>query len=297
MTRYLEAILLGLLQGIAEFLPISSDGHLVVFGHWLGRLLGTGESLNPEQNGRLLLMVIVLHLGSLATLMVVYGRDLWDLRRNLRLVGCLLLTTLVTAALALPFKKSLEAMFDSPSIAALGWLVTAGFLLVADRLRSTGQGLDEVTWKHAVGVGVLQALAPVPGISRSGTTITAGLLTGLGREGATKYSFLAAIPAICGAAVLEIGKPLVGLLRGQSPAEAFPGVELSVAGVLPLLVGALVSFGVGLVALRWLVGFIVRRGLRWFVLYLVVMAVIVLVAEWSRGAGGIPAPALARPIF
>jgi undecaprenyl-diphosphatase len=292
MAYYLEAILLGILQGIAEFLPISSDGHLVVFGNWLGRLLGTGESLNPEQNGRLLLLVIVLHLGSLATLVVVYWRDLWALRHNPRLVGCLVLTTLVTAALALPFKKTLESMFDSPSIAALGWLITAGFLLVADRLRTTGQSLAEVTWKHAVCVGLLQALAPVPGISRSGTTITAGLLSGLGREGATKYSFLVAIPAICGAAFLEIVKPLISLARGTPAAQAFPGVELSVAGLLPLLVGAVVSFLVGLVALRWLVAFIVKRGMKWFVIYLVVMALFVLAVEWARIPGLVPAPAV-----
>lgn len=278
MAYYLEAILLGILQGIAEFLPISSDGHLVVFGKLLGGLLGTG-SVNPEENQRLLLMVIVLHLGSLATLVVVYWNDLLALLKKPRLIGWILLTTLITAAIALPFKKTLEEMFDQPAIAAVGWLITAGFLLVAERMQKNQLTLDNLGWKQSVAVGLFQALAPVPGISRSGTTITAGLLTGLKREAAATYSFLIAIPAIAGAAVLEIVKPLIEISRGTPPAEAFPGTDLSFAGLMPLVVGAVVSFLVGLVALRWLIRYIVRYGMKWFIIYLVVMAFLTLAWE------------------
>ena len=274
MAYYIEAILLGILQGISEFLPISSDGHLVVFGKLFGELLGTG-SLNPEENQRLLLLVIVLHIGSLATLIVVFWKQLLDLRHNPRLLGWMLLTTLITAVIAIPFKKTLEEMFDQPAIAALGWLITAGFLWVAERFKQNTLTLGDVGWKQALVIGILQALAPVPGISRSGTTITGGVLTGLRRDAAASFSFLIAIPAIAGAVVLEIVKPLLEMvLKGTPASEAFPGTDLSLAGLCPLLVGAVVSFLVGLVALRWLIAFIVKRGMNWFIAYLVVMAVL-----------------------
>ena len=285
MALYVEAILLGILQGIAEFLPISSDGHLAVFGKLLGEWLGTG-SINPEDDNRLFLMVIVLHLGSLATLLVVYWKDLLSLLKKPRLLGWIVLSTLVTGVMAIGFKKAFREMFNSPTIAALGWLVTAGFLWWADRIRGTTLTLDEMGWKQAVGVGLLQALAPAPGVSRSGTTITAGLLTGLSRAEATRYSFLIAIPAITGAVVLEVVKPLMGmLLKGQSAAEAFPGVVLNSTTIPPLIVGAVVSFLVGLVCLRWLIAFVVQRSLRSFIVYLVVMAGLTL--AWQFFAPGL----------
>ncbi|MCY2964647.1 MAG: undecaprenyl-diphosphate phosphatase [Planctomycetota bacterium] len=289
MAYYLEAILLGILQGIAEFLPISSDGHLTVFGKILGELLGTGGSMNPEENRRLLLMVIVLHIGSLATLIVVFWKDLLDLLKKPKLVGWILLTTAITAIIAIPFKKQLESMFDSPTIAAVGWLITAAFLWFAERMKNNTLKLEDLGWKQSVVVGIFQAIAPVPGISRSGTTITAGLLTGLDRESSARYSFLIAMPAIAGAAILEIVKPLVEIfLKGKPAAEAFPGTDLSVAGLAPLVVGAIVSFLVGLVALKWLIQFIVKRGMNWFIIYLVVMATLTLL--WQAIATTVTVP-------
>ncbi len=289
MAYYLEAILLGILQGIAEFLPISSDGHLTVFGKILGDLLGTGGSMNPEENRRLLLMVIVLHIGSLATLIVVFWKDLLGLLKKPKLVGWILLTTVITAIIAIPFKKQLESMFDSPTIAAIGWLITAAFLWFAERMKNNTLKLEDLGWKQSVVVGIFQAIAPVPGISRSGTTITAGLLTGLDRESAARFSFLIAMPAIAGAAVLEIVKPLVEIfLKGTPAAEAFPGTDLSVAGLAPLVVGAIVSFLVGLVALKWLIQFIVKRGMNWFIIYLVVMATLTLL--WQAIAVTVTVP-------
>ena len=285
MAYYLEAILLGILQGVAEFLPISSDGHLVVFGKLLGGLLGTG-SVNPEENKRLLLLVIVLHLGSLATLVVVYWNELLELRHKKRLVGWILLTTLITAAVALPFKKTLEEMFDQPAIAAVGWLITAGLLWWADRIRGNEKTIADIGFKQSAAIGLMQALAPVPGISRSGTTITGAMLTGLNRQSAAAYSFLIAIPAIAGAAFLEIVKPLLEIAGGRPAAEAFPGTDLSLAGLAPLVVGAVVSFLVGLAALQWLLQFIVRRGMKWFVVYLVVMAVATLCWQGVVAARG-----------
>jgi len=277
---YIEAIVLGIIQGITEFLPVSSDGHLVVFGSLLGNLLGTGPL--GEGSQRMLLLTILLHVGTLASLLVVFRHDLRLVLRDARLCGLILLATATTALLALPFKKGFEATFDEPLVAAGGWLVTAFFLWYSQRVGSNVRERHQMGPRDALAIGALQALAPLPGVSRSGSTMAAALFMGLNRQAAASFSFLIAMPAIAGAAALELGPLLVKLARGATLEQALPEVRLDGQAVWAAAVGAVTSFVVGVAALRWLLAVIARRGLNGFALYCVAAAAVTL--AWQLAA-------------
>jgi undecaprenyl-diphosphatase len=277
---YVEALILGILQGITEFLPVSSDGHLVVFGSLLGELLGTGPI--GEGSERMLLMTIVLHVGTLASLLVVFRSELWSLLRDRQLCVHILVATCTTALLGLPFKKAFEATFDEPLVAAAGWLLTAGFLWYSQKVASNTRERSQMRFSDALAIGGLQALAPLPGVSRSGSTIAAALFMGLNRQAAASFSFLIAIPAVAGAAALELGPPLVRLARGAGLNQALPGVPLDAHALCAAGIGAFISFVVGVAALRWLLAVIARRGLNGFALYCVLAALATVI--WQLAA-------------
>jgi undecaprenyl-diphosphatase len=245
--EYLEAFLLGIVQGIAEFLPISSSGHLVI----LQTLLGTAAE------GERLELNIALHVGTLGSILVVFRRQVRDLLFQPRLIGALFVATLPLVVVGLTLKDQVETLFGSPLAAGCGLCVTGLLLAGAHRVREGDTALEGISGARALVVGLFQAIAVFPGVSRSGTTITAGLGAGLDRKSAAEFSFLIAIPAIAGAAVL----PLWDLVR-----EGGSRVHVG-----PLLFGAFTSFLVGLVALRWLLGIVARRRLHWFSLYCLVV--------------------------
>lgn len=206
-----QAAALGALQGATEFLPVSSSGHLVVAQHALG-------FRQPE-----VLFDVVLHGGTLAALLAYYGRDL--LRLSRRWWADLAVATVVTAAIALPAKNLIEGLFARPDWVGAAFLAT-GALLFATR-RADGARADLGPGAAAL-VGVAQAVAVAPGISRSGATLAAALLLGVRREAAARFAFLLAIPAIAGALVIE-GKHAP---RGSAGAATF-----AVGAVAAALVG------------------------------------------------------------
>lgn len=259
-SAYVQAVILGVVQGIAEFLPISSKGHLVVFGKLLERISGSAAS------GDTLLMIIALHVGTLGSLFVVYRHDLRLLLRNPKMCAWIVLATIPVAVIGMLYKDKLEAMFDEPLSAACGWLVTAGMLWYAERVGRNEKPFECIGPKEALTVGCFQTIALLPGISRSGSTIAGGLFTGLTREAAAKFSFLISIPAVAGVAAVKGAKLAVGLMQGTA------GIPASDLG--PMAVGAVVSFFVGLVALRWLLRIIVQRGLSWFAWYCLAAAIL-----------------------
>lgn len=263
----LQAVLLGIVQGIAEFLPISSSGHLVILQRVFDRLIPGTDA--PEH----LLMNVTLHVGTLGSILVVYRNDLRRLLHRPRLCLQVIVATIPAAVVGLMLKSYLEEAFESPVVVACGWLMTAAFLLTAQRFERDEIPIDSMTFRQSLVVGVFQALALVPGLSRSGSTISAGLYTGLTRSAAAEFSFLIAIPVIAGAAVLE-GRPLwQAWIPGMGgTAAAVPPVSL-----LPLGVGMLTAFVVGIAALRGLLAMIARRRLHWFAWYCVLAAVATLV--------------------
>jgi undecaprenyl-diphosphatase len=251
-VEYIEAVVLGAVQGVAEFLPISSSGHLVILGELIQRL--SGREVDPESNLR---MNVALHVGTLMSILWVYRRDLWELRKRPKVVLAIIVATLPLVVIGLsPLKDLLTQGFDTPLIAGCCLLVTAGLLASAHRWETNARPLEDMTPLRAGVIGLFQAVALFPGISRSGSTISGGLLLGFRRDVAANFSFFIAIPAIAGAAVL--------LLK-----DAFTETQPAATGYAwgPILLGTLVSFLVGLLALRWLLKLISMRRLHWFAWY------------------------------
>lgn len=250
----LETVALGFMQGLTEFLPVSSSGHLVI----LRNLLGFPE---PE-----LLLDTVLHLATLVAVCVFFRRDIFQifselgqwLRESLRpgdlmksvhgsMAVWVIIGTLPTAAIGLGFRRQFEDLFGSPSAVGLMLLVTGCIVgitrLIPDRY-NTKSGLGP--W-IALSVGLAQGLAVTPGISRSGITIVCALLFGLQRDLAGRFSFLLSIPAILGAVVLQLDMDAAARI-----------------GLAPLAAGFVVSLFVGLGALRILMGMLAKGRLFYF---------------------------------
>jgi undecaprenyl-diphosphatase len=275
--EWLESLVLGLVQGITEFLPISSDGHLLVVQNIFARL--TGNAHSGEEN---LFFDVILHLGTTAAILVynrayiVQGlRGLLGsaevpegFRRN-PIVRVGLLAALATTPLiplALFFMKYIKKAFEGTTMAGIGFLITAAALMTTAWLSRRGgtKGPAEMTWLDALLIGLAQTLAPLPGVSRSGMTIAAALALGLSRTWAVGFSLLIAVPAILGAAVKEIKDIDPATLTTDRVAQAV--VATALAGV------------VGYFAIHWLFR-IVRAGHVWyFSVYLVVLAIVILTA-------------------
>jgi undecaprenyl-diphosphatase len=247
-SEILETVLLGIVQGIAEFLPISSSGHLVICGELLARF--SGRPIDPEGN---LQMNVALHVGTLGSILWVYRSELRALVGRRQLCVGIVVATIPLVIVGLTLRDWFERVFQTPLIAGCGLLVTAAMLWLGQKLEREEHELDGVSPRRALTVGLFQAFALVPGISRSGSTIAGGLLTGMRREAATTFSFLIAIPAILGAATLE-GKKIWenGSVVGDPVA---------------LVLGMLTAFLVGVVALRWLLRIVSERKLHWFAAY------------------------------
>lgn len=241
---YFDAIILGLVQGLTEFLPVSSSGHLVIAQTFLG-VPSPGVFLE-----------VALHVATLISVMVVYRGKLLELllgtlRRDataLRYVGMLILATLPVVVIGLFFRDAIESAFDTPYVTGFMLLVT-GLILYSTTWTLQPRPADEPRTRHALAMGLSQCLALLPGISRSGTTIAAGLWTGLRGERAAEFSFLMSLPAIAGAAILQI--PDVG-------SATFDG---------PLLAGFLAALVSGIVAIKSLVWLVRRQGFHHFAWY------------------------------
>ena len=248
---FFDAILLGILQGATEFLPVSSSGHLVLAQHLLGDF---------EQPG--VLFDVMLHVGTMIAVVFYFWRDLAGLISSLwrrddkakterRMVGLLIAGSVPTAIIGLTFKDYLIGLFERPDIVCIMLLVTGTLLWVAERLRQRETTRTKMTLTDAVITGTVQGCAIIPGISRSGSTIAALLLRGVDGETAARFSFLLALPAVFGAALLSV-KDLDTVASG-----AF----------LPYLAGTVASMITGLLCIHLLMGVIRRRRLHWFALY------------------------------
>lgn len=203
----LEAIILGIIQGATEFLPISSSGHSIL----VPTILGLSE---PSLNA-----VIIAHEGTLLAVLIYFRQQIMDIVRGVlqgissrdpfgnpdaRLGWYIVVGSIPAAVIGLLFEEAFEHRFASPRYAAFFLLVTALFLVMGERLLSGEKELDRMSWFDAIFIGLFQMLALFPGISRSGSTIVGGLLRGLDRELAARYSFLMSIPVIAGAGLLGI---------------------------------------------------------------------------------------------
>jgi undecaprenyl-diphosphatase len=241
------AFILGIVQGLTEFLPVSSSGHLVIL-----------QGMLSERFAGDVLFDVSLHLGTTLAIIVFFYQDLIRLfkgimprsfhRDDLQLILCILVTTLVTGIIGILFKERLEAMFSMPKLTAGMLLVTGLLTFLTDRVGSQAQSYGRIRYRDALIIGLFQAIAITPGISRSGATIFAGVLCSLERSWAGTYSFLAGIPAILGAAFLE---------------WSHASQKLSCIHI----VGAATACIVGLISLRFLVWTLRRKNFFIFSIY------------------------------
>ncbi|MDR0760828.1 MAG: undecaprenyl-diphosphate phosphatase [Treponema sp.] len=273
--KFFEAIILGAIQGITEFLPVSSSGHLVL----VQRIFGISEPA--------LFFDTMVHVGTLAAVFVVLWKDIWGiLRRPLQPVtGFLILATIPTVVAALLFKDGIERAFSSGGLLGAAFLFTAAALLVSWRLsgrpgktdRMAARGPDEVLptgnmgWVDALIIGVCQAVAVVPGVSRSGLTLSGALSRRLNRDAAARFSFLLSIPAILGALVLQI-KDLAG-------GDAGTASEAGGIGAGALTAGTLTAAIVGFFAVKFMLKIVRERSLWGFAVYVAVLGALVLVDQ------------------
>lgn len=269
---FLEILVLAIMQGITEFLPISSSGHFVV----LASLLERGGMPLDEK----LAVNVILHVGSLAAIVVFYWRRIWRLlSADRRVIGLLAVASVPAAAVGFLLREHAKNALEDPLTAGLMFLVTAAMLLWTSRHQSGDTLYRDLSYPRAMAVGVMQAFAILPGISRSGSTIVAGMAVGLRRDEAATFSFLMAIPVIAGAGLLEVwkhkylvGKWLLELWEHKNLVEQ----TTSATPVIALVLGAATSFAVGLLALAWLVRWIQQGQLHRFAWWLLVVGPLVI---------------------
>ncbi|MDR3302437.1 MAG: undecaprenyl-diphosphate phosphatase [Spirochaetaceae bacterium] len=264
----LQAVILGIVQGITEFLPVSSSGHLAILQKLFGIEIEDGA----------LLFDIALHVGTLLSVIVVLRDDVWKLLRRpvQKLTGLLLVSTAITALFAIVLKKIpagatgrplLESAFSSSAFLGIAFLITSLSLVIAEFLRSRGGKVrheSEAGVFDAVIIGVCQGFGVLPGISRSGSTLAGALGRKLDRDFAARYSFLLAIPAILGALVLEI--------KDMHSA----GATGSGISIIPTVAGAASAALVGFFAMNFMLTLIRSRRLYGFSLYTGILGIAIL---------------------
>ncbi|OJT19740.1 undecaprenyl-diphosphatase [Archangium sp. Cb G35] len=261
----LQAIVLGLVQGLTEFLPISSTAHLRIVPELLGW---------PDPGAA---YSAVIQLGTVAAVLIYFRKDIVTLLRaffqglarrepfgttDSRLAWFVLIGTLPIGICGLAFKKTIEGSLRSLYVISGSLIVLALILFVVERMASHKRTLDDMRWRDGLIVGLWQALALIPGASRSGTTITGALSLGLRREDAARYSFLLSIPATSLAGIFELKHLLEATERPSTMA---------------LVTGTLVAFASGWAAIAWLLSYLRKRSTLVFIVYRVVLGVVLLV--------------------
>lgn len=250
IPQLVQIIILAIVQGIAEFLPVSSSGHLNVFQSLMGKLSESAE-LN-----------IVLHFGTLLAIICFYfKRILALLTSDRRVIPMLVVGTVPAAVVGIYLKKMHEPLLADTLLSGFMFPVTGLMLLALSKMKTGDKDYETMSYRTVILIGLAQSFALLPGISRSGSTIVMASFLGLKRQSAATFSFLLAIPAILGATVLEL-KDIVDAGATETP-------------LVPLLVGLVIAFAVGWVSLSYLVKWLEAGKLHWFAYYLIPVGVVV----------------------
>jgi undecaprenyl-diphosphatase len=253
------AAILGLVQGLTEFLPVSSTAHLILVSDVL--------RLDPERFG--LSFDVALHLGTALAVLLYFARTWWSLlldvaRGRWRLPLLVVVGTLPAAVAGALLQSTVEQTLRSPSYIVIGLIVGSVVFVIAERLAAQRRAIGDLTLPDSVWMGAAQAIALLPGISRSGITISAGLFRDLHRDEATRFSFLLATPVILGAGAKT-------LLDARRAATLFAAPDV-------LAIGFIVSFAAGFAAVAFLIRFLRTNSLNWFVAYRLVLAAVIVIA-------------------
>ncbi len=258
-----EAIILGIIQGLTEFLPVSSSGHLEI-----GKALLGNDSL-PEES---LMMTVVLHAATALSTIVIFRKDILEIITGLfqfkwneqtEFSIKIIISMIPAAIVGVLFDEQIESLFSGQILLVGCMLILTGLLLfLADRAKNT---VKSVSVFHSVIIGISQAIAIMPGISRSGATIATSVLLGVDKEKAARFSFLMVVPLILG----KIAKDILG-------------GDLIVAGdaALPIGIGFIAAFVSGLMACTWMISLVKKSKLMYFSVYCFVVGIIAIVATW-----------------
>lgn len=275
----IEAIILGLLQGLTEFLPISSTGHLTV----AGKLLGLVSEANPE---RWTAFIAVVQLGTLLAVLLYFWFDIWDIvfaffRENFRdkkkfssqtmqskLGWLIIIGTIPVVIIGLAFKDIIEGALTKNLMVIAGSLIGLAIILaIAEKVSKFKKDLKDLKWYDALVIGIAQTLALIPGSSRSGTTITAGLFMGLKRETAARFSFLLSIPAVLASGLLEFY-------------EAYEYLNFS--GLFNMIVATIAAAASGYLTIEFLLRFLRKNSTMVFVLYRIGIGLTIFILIWKN---------------
>ena len=276
MVDFIRAVVLGVLQGLTEFLPISSSAHLRIFPE----LFGWGD---PGAA-----FTAVVQIGTELAVLIYFRHDIWRIanawvrslfqpawrgHQDSRMGWYIIVGSVPIVVLGIALKDVIEQDFRSLWIIGTTLIVLGVVLGIADRVGALRRTIDDMTLQHALMLGGAQALALIPGVSRSGATISMGRFLGYEREAATRFAFLLAIPAVIGAGLFQLPE--------------IPGGE-NAYGVGPTLVATVVSFVVGYAAIAWLLRYVSTRSYLPFVIYRVALGTLVLalVGTGVLAAGG-----------
>jgi undecaprenyl-diphosphatase len=257
-----ETIILGIIQGLTEFIPVSSSAHLIIVP-WLLGWQGTVRTLSFS---------VALHFGTLCALVLYFRKDWFSLlktsRRKDGLIWYILIATVPAAAAGLFINKMIEGI-RSPWLIICTLSLVSVLMIFTERVKKGSEGLDleSISLKDAVFIGVFQALALVPGVSRSGITIVAGMLRGFRRQVSARFSFLLSTPIVAGASVFETSKLMT------SP-DAFQG-DIFFTGII-------ISAVTGYIAIKYLLRFLHSHSLNPFAYYRFLLAFVIIVAIWSQ---------------
>ena len=268
----LGIIILGIIQGIAEFLPISSSAHLIIFRDIFG--IGAGISANME-----LTFDIALHFGTLLAISVFFFSDFIQMIKkgftkgvkddDGKILWYLVAATIPAAIVGVLFEDAIENVVRSNYIViALALAIMGIIIYLADKFSKETKDVKKMTLKDAIVIGCSQVFALIPGFSRSGTTIAAGRVLGLDRESAAKFSFFLSAPVVLGAVVLQLFK--------------VSAISVIAANLGTFILGILVSFVVGLLCIKYLLKYLQKHNFKIFMVYRVVLAIVVLIYIFVR---------------
>ncbi|NLJ72933.1 MAG: undecaprenyl-diphosphatase UppP [Syntrophomonadaceae bacterium] len=255
----LQALILGAVQGLTEFLPVSSSGHLVIFQH----LFGISDT--P------LTFDVLVHIGTLVAVFVAFWPDIVSiLRKPFRKLTYLILIGIIPAGLAGYLLASyFEATFKSLLVVGIGLIFTGIILMASEKYANKNIGLkeeQETSYLDAIFIGIIQAIAIIPGISRSGSTISASLFAGLDRDFAARFSFLLSIPVILGAGIFEL--------------KDIMGVGIATANIMPYTIGVIAAAIFGYFAIRVVLRLVRKGRLSYFSYYCWAVAALTLGAHF-----------------
>lgn len=266
---FLQSFILGIIQGITEFLPISSTAHLILVPALLG------WALDPQA---VFVFDVLLQFGTVISVVIYFWKDLWGILKAVvagliarkpfeaveaRLGWIIVLGTVPAVVIGLLFKDMVEGLHQQPLIVAAIMGVAAFLIFASERIGRRNRDIESLDWKDALIIGAFQTLALFPGVSRSAATICGGLVRGLERRAAARFSFLLMVPALTGASVVAVKD----LLEVPNFVQYLP----------PLAVGTVVSLVVGLVCIHWLLGFLAKQSMAVFAWYRIGFSILCLV--------------------